>query len=160
MPMRLCCLSSREMKFCLEWLLIIKEKNRRSANVPRRDARLIATWSPPRRIHHGCRQRMEGTKQTKLGFSKEFLNSGLYKPLWGHCIDLKARIRSHTALNRYGLEGHIPETLITGQTGDISTLYEFEWFQWVNIFSLLLDILMIRCSLADGLALWLTLVRL
>ena len=62
------------------------------------------------------------------------LKSGFPKPLWDHCIELEALTRSHTALDIYGLEGQIPETVMSGQTGDISHLCEFEWFQWVLFF--------------------------
>ena len=72
------------------------------------------------------------------------LKSGSLKPLWDHFIELEAQIRSHTALNIYGLEGKVPKTLMTGQTGDISNPCEFERFQWVVFFfSLGLDILML-----------------
>ena len=43
-------------------------------------------------------------------------------------------MRSHTALDILGLEGHVPETLMSGQTADISTIFEFEWFQWVMFY--------------------------
>ena len=62
------------------------------------------------------------------------LKSGCPKPLWDHCIELEALIRSHTALDIYGLEGQVPETVMSGQTGDISSLCEFEWFEWVMFF--------------------------
>ena len=70
-------------------------------------------------------------KQTKLGSSRKMLKSGSPKVLWNHCIEPEALICSHTALNIYGLEGQVPETLMSGQTDDISNLCEFEWFQWV-----------------------------
>ena len=56
------------------------------------------------------------------------------KPLWEHCIEIEAQIQSHNTLRIYGLEGQVPETLMSGQTGDISNLYEFEWFQRVMFF--------------------------
>ena len=59
------------------------------------------------------------------------LKSGCPKPLWDHFIELEALFLSHTALDIYGLEGQVPETVMSGQTGDISNLCEFEWFQWV-----------------------------
>ena len=43
-------------------------------------------------------------------------------------------IRSHTSLDIYCLEGQVPETVMSGQTGDISNLCKFEWFQWVMFF--------------------------
>ena len=60
--------------------------------------------------------------------------SGCPKPLWDHFIELEALIFSHTALDIYGLEGQVPETCMSGQTGDISNLCEFEWLQWVMFF--------------------------
>ena len=56
------------------------------------------------------------------------------KPLWDHNLELEGKIRSHTALDIYGLEGQVPETMMTGQTGDISHICEFEWFQWVMFY--------------------------
>ena len=62
------------------------------------------------------------------------LKSGSPKALWDHCIELEVLIRSHTALDIYGLEGQFLETVMSGQTGDISSLCEFEWFEWVILF--------------------------
>lgn len=38
---------------------------------------------------------------------------------------------SHTALDIFGLQGEVPETVMMGQTAAISNLWEFEWFEWV-----------------------------
>ena len=88
------------------------------------DCHLVTTepYSPWKQAAEGC------TKQTKLGSSRRMLKSGYPKSLWDHCIELEALIRSHTALDIYGLEGQVPETVMSGQTGDISSLCEFEWF--------------------------------
>ena len=59
------------------------------------------------------------------------LKSSSPKRLWDHCIELEALIRSDTALAVYGLEGQVPETVMTGQTDDISNLCRYEWFQWM-----------------------------
>ena len=53
------------------------------------------------------------------------------KTLWDHCIECQALIRSHTALDTCGLEGQLPETIMMGETADISNLCEYEWFEWV-----------------------------
>ena len=75
-------------------------------------------------------QAAEGcTKQTKLVSSRSMIKSGSPKALWDHCIDLEELIRSHTALNIYGLECQVPEMVMYGKTGDISILCEFEWFK-------------------------------
>ena len=62
------------------------------------------------------------------------LSSGSPKALWDHCIELEALSRSHTDLDIYGLEGQVPETVMSGQTGNIISLCEFEWFKWVMFF--------------------------
>jgi hypothetical protein len=34
-------------------------------------------------------------------------------------------------LDIYGLQGEVPETVVTGQTANISPIAEFSWYQWV-----------------------------
>ena len=70
-------------------------------------------------------------KQINQVSSQKMLKSARPKILWDHCIELEALIRSITALNIYGLEDQVPETVMTGQTTDISNLCKYEWFQWV-----------------------------
>ena len=62
------------------------------------------------------------------------IKSGSPKPLWDHDLELEAKIRLHTALDIYDLEDQVPETLMSEQTGDISHICEFEWFQWVMFY--------------------------
>ena len=57
------------------------------------------------------------------------LKYGSPKALWDHYIELEALIRSHATLDIYGLEGQIPETVMSDQTDDIISLSEFEWFE-------------------------------
>merc|ERR1712051_907853 len=80
-------------------------------------------------------QAAEGSiTQVKLGSSRKLLKSGSPGVYWDHCLQLEGGIRTHTALDIYGLQGQVPKTLMTGQTGDISALCEFEWFQWVMFY--------------------------
>jgi hypothetical protein len=41
-------------------------------------------------------------------------------------------VRSHTSLDIFGLEGQVPESNIKGKTVDISTIAEYDWYEWVN----------------------------
>ena len=70
------------------------------------DCHLVTTepYSPWMQAAKGC------TKQTKLGYSRRMLKYGSPKALWYHCFELEALIRSHTALDIYGLEGQVPVT--------------------------------------------------
>ena len=81
------------------------------------------------------------------------LKSGFPKSLWDHCVELEALIRSPTSLDIYGLEGQVPDTVMSGQIGDISSLCEFEWFEWVMFFQPKETYLDEKKLLADGLAL-------
>ena len=42
-----------------------------------------------------------------------------------------ALIRSHTALTAYELQGEVPETIMTGQTSDISNICKYDLYEWV-----------------------------
>ena len=70
-------------------------------------------------------------KHLNQGLSRKILKSASPKQLWDNCIELEALIRSNNVLDIYGIEGQVPETVLTGQTGDISNLCKYEWFQWV-----------------------------
>jgi Reverse transcriptase (RNA-dependent DNA polymerase) len=49
--------------------------------------------------------------------------------LWDHCFSLMAEIRSNTAIDLPQLQGDTPNTMLTGDTVDISHLCEFQWYQ-------------------------------
>ena len=51
--------------------------------------------------------------------------------LWDHCIELSSIVRSHMALDVYKLNGQVPETIMMGETADISFICEFSWYSWV-----------------------------
>jgi hypothetical protein len=44
----------------------------------------------------------------------------------------EAYVRSLTALDIFSLEGKIPDTIVKGNTSDISPLAEYIWYEWVN----------------------------
>lgn len=52
-------------------------------------------------------------------------------PLWDYCLERRARINNLTAKDRFNLHGQNPHTIITGDTGDISNLCQFAWYEWV-----------------------------
>ena len=53
------------------------------------------------------------------------------KRLWDHCLELASLVRSHIAHDMYKLDGEVPETIMMGQTADISFICEFGWYDWV-----------------------------
>ena len=46
-------------------------------------------------------------------------------------MELEAYICSNTALDSFELDGMTPDTKRSGETSDITTFYEFGWYQWV-----------------------------
>ena len=54
------------------------------------------------------------------------------KCLWDDAMELQAHILSHTAGNQFGLNGETPETMLSGETADISEFAEFGWYDWIK----------------------------
>ncbi len=50
--------------------------------------------------------------------------------LWDHCLQLVGAIKSHTCNSIYLTGGELPETIMLGTTGDISTICQFAWYDW------------------------------
>ena len=73
-------------------------------------------------------------KEVKRGSSRKMLRSGSPKKLWDHSLELEGAVRSHTCLGIYALDGQVPETVMMGQTADISHLCEYELFDWVMFY--------------------------
>lgn len=53
------------------------------------------------------------------------------KAVWDHLISYCALILTHTARSYHSLEKQVPQTVMNGDTADISFLVEFDWYQWV-----------------------------
>lgn len=70
-------------------------------------------------------------QETKRGAGRKASKAKSPAKLWDYCLELEAYIRSNTALDIFGLEGQVPETIISGQTADISPFVELAWYDWV-----------------------------
>ena len=68
-------------------------------------------------------------RELKMSYRRAMRRAQSPEPLWDHCITLQAEIRSHTALSLFDLDGDVPQTVLTGDTPDISHLCEMEWYQ-------------------------------
>ena len=86
------------------------------------DCHLVITepYSPWQQAAEGC------IKQLKRASSRKLISSGAPKKLWDHCIELMALICFHTAHTAYELQGEVSETIMTGQTADISNICEYD----------------------------------
>ena len=70
-------------------------------------------------------------RELKRGADRKATKMQSPSKLWDHCLELEGYIRSHTALDQYQLKGEVPETIVSGQTADISPFVEFGWYEWV-----------------------------
>ena len=70
-------------------------------------------------------------RELKKGAGRKMTKSQAPPKLWDHCLELEAYLRSHTALDGYELDGQVPETMVSGQTADISPFAEHGWYDWV-----------------------------
>ena len=50
--------------------------------------------------------------------------------LWDYCVERRARINNLTAKNAFKLHGSTPQTVTTGDEGDISNLCQYGWYEW------------------------------
>jgi len=73
----------------------------------------------------------EGTiREGKKASSRSMWRSKAPKRLWDDCLQREGLIRSHTALDIWKLDGQTPETIMTGEVADISSLVEFDFYEW------------------------------
>jgi hypothetical protein len=59
--------------------------------------------------------------------------TGSPKCLWDQWLKLEAYVRSCTSNNIYMTVGQVPETIMTGNTANISHIAEFGWYDWVML---------------------------
>ena len=75
--------------------------------------------------------RAEGAvRENKRAVQRAMKKTDSPERLWDYCSKLHGKIRCHTAHNIPTLNGQVPETVVTGNTADISELVEFGWYQW------------------------------
>ena len=70
-------------------------------------------------------------REYKWMYRREMHRSNSPLIYWDKCYQLQCLICSHTALGLPSLEGMTPIEKLTGDTGDMSHLAEFQWYQWI-----------------------------
>jgi hypothetical protein len=73
-----------------------------------------------------------GVRELKKSLARQMLLKHSPKRLWDNCLELQAFIKSHTAGNHYELKGECPETMLSGETADISEFAEYGWYDWLK----------------------------
>ncbi len=67
----------------------------------------------------------------KRGSSQKMIKIRSLKCLWDHCFDLEAYVCSCTSNDISMTAGQVPETIMTGNTANISHIVEFGLYDWV-----------------------------
>ena len=76
--------------------------------------------------------RAEGAVRENKITARRAMNKSVFPVrLWYYCAELKEKIRCHTAHDIPTLNCQVPETVVVGNTEDISELVEFGWYQWL-----------------------------
>jgi hypothetical protein len=70
-------------------------------------------------------------RETKRAAGLKMAMSTCLRQIWDHCIELEAMIWLHTVLDLFELQGQVPETIVSGQTANISPFIEYAWFDWI-----------------------------
>ena len=70
-------------------------------------------------------------REVKKSSSRKMQSTGCPKRFWDDCIEMEAMIMSHTAHPLWELKGEVPETVMTGNTADISQFADLAWYDWV-----------------------------
>ena len=70
-------------------------------------------------------------RELKQNSARKLLAKKAPKRFWDDCMELEAMIMSHTAYNLWELQGQVPETIMTGQTADISQYADIAFYDWV-----------------------------
>jgi hypothetical protein len=73
-----------------------------------------------------------GVRELKKALARQILKKHSPKCLWDDAVELQAHILSHTAGNQFGLNGETPETMLSGETANISEFAEFDWYNWIK----------------------------
>ena len=72
-----------------------------------------------------------GIRELKKASGRKMVRAGAPKPFWADAIEWEAYIQSNTAWDIYQLQGETPETVLSGETADISQFCELSFYEWV-----------------------------
>jgi hypothetical protein len=70
-------------------------------------------------------------REVKRLASKWTVKSQSPRQLWDHAIKVASIVGYHLAFEMYKLIGQVPETIMLGQTAEISFISSFAWYNWV-----------------------------
>ena len=128
--MKGCHFYSREMGYRQRALLTV-QKSTLKGTIEGSVRKLVASLSRLNHILLGKMLQRMLPVNLKKGAGRKMIKKRSPKKLWDDCLELEGYIRSNTAHDIFMLNGEVPETIMSGETSDISQFCEFEWYDWV-----------------------------
>jgi hypothetical protein len=72
-------------------------------------------------------------KELKNGVGRKMFSCQVPKRLWDDCIELEQYVQSNTWNEHFANGGKVPETIVSGETADISTFAQRHWYEWILV---------------------------
>ena len=111
--------------------LIVDGSKEQTLGIFRKKAREADCWLRTTEPYSPWQNAAEGViRELKLGAGRKMVKMNSPKVLWDHCLEFESLIRSNTAHDIFELAGQVPETVMSGETSDISQLCELGWYEW------------------------------
>ena len=70
-------------------------------------------------------------RELKRGAGRKMARAGSPKRLWDDGLELESFIQSNTVNGTFESRGEVPETIVSGETSDISTFCQHAWYEWI-----------------------------
>ena len=71
-------------------------------------------------------------REAKRRSGRMMVRAGCPLKLWDHALEHSCRLESATAKDIYKLNGQVPETMLRGDTFDISELCQYGFYDWIK----------------------------
>jgi hypothetical protein len=71
-------------------------------------------------------------QELKKGCTRKLIGAKVPKRLWDECLEMESYICSNTYNGHTSLKGETPETVMSGETADISEFAEHAFYDWIK----------------------------
>ena len=73
----------------------------------------------------------DSIRETRQIFTRAMTKKNTPRVIWDRCFVWSSDVRRKVAWNIRKLNGQTPETILTGDSDDISQMAEFGWYDWL-----------------------------
>ena len=104
---------------------MVQGETRKVANKAQMPIHPIEAYKPNQNLAE------DNIRESKRVFTRAMVKKNTPRPLWDRCFVWSTTVRRKVAWNIRKLNGQTPETIMTGDSDDISQMAEFGWYDWV-----------------------------